>query len=47
MNNTQQQQAQQFVQQPQGGQKTQPLGTRPQTPVANDEMAKIAQLGYN
>jgi hypothetical protein len=46
MNNTQQQQAQQFAQQQQGGQKTQPAA-KPQAPAANDEMAKIAQLGYN
>lgn len=44
MNNTQQQQqAQQFAQQQaiQTGQK------QPTSPAANDEIAKIAQLGYN
>ena len=45
MNNTQQQ-AQQFAQQ-QASQKTQPAAPKPQAPAANDEIAKIAQLGYN
>jgi hypothetical protein len=47
MNNTQQQQAQQFVQQQakQGAQMS--AQKQPVSPSANDEVAQVAQLGYN
>lgn len=46
MNNTQQQ-TQQLVQSQPNKQKTAPKVAKQQVPAANDEIAKIAQLGYN
>ena len=46
MNNTPQSQTQQFAQQT-AAQQSQPATAKPQGPAANDEIGKIAQLGYN
>lgn len=46
MNDNQQHQAQQPAQQS-AGQSVPPVAARPLPPAANDEIAQIAQLGYN